>query len=363
MAWASSDNVGPGSNGGGGPGTGIGGIGRASDGATGNFGGGYGGNNRSFGSLGSGTYGIDSFGGFDAGYGGGFGDGGFGGFSAPEINFSPLQQINPATTAPELSDMFVDPLSEEERLKRIGLSAIGPVIGQALPGPLGGLAGNALGVAAGTQTQGQMAKNMFGNIASALGTALGGPLGGLVGGLLGRQVGNPTGPAPGRAEGQNSNGFNPMDAVGGLASLYMNNRAARDAKNTANSINQGVEQQLSGMFGPNSAYAQQLRQQLDRRDAAAGRRSQYGPREVELQAKLAELAARTAPSLMQAQTQQSQAALQAKNAQRQRQAQTLNVLDRIGRTSGIYNRVGQGLSGLFDRQPSTIDVMGDGVWG
>lgn len=56
--------------------------------------------------------------------------------------------------------------------------------------------------------------------------------------------------------------------------------------------------QLNGLSAPGGAYEQALRKQLERRDAASGRRSQYGPREVELQAKLAELASRNAPSLV-----------------------------------------------------------------
>lgn len=51
--------------------------------------------------------------------------------------------------------------------------------------------------------------------------------------------------------------------------------------------------QLADLFSPNSPYAQQLRQQLDRRDAAAGRRSQYGTRETELAAQLAKQQAST----------------------------------------------------------------------
>lgn len=47
--------------------------------------------------------------------------------------------------------------------------------------------------------------------------------------------------------------------------------------------------QIAGLGKPGSAYELELRKQLERRDAAAGRRSQYGPREVELQAKLAGL--------------------------------------------------------------------------
>lgn len=58
---------------------------------------------------------------------------------------------------------------------------------------------------------------------------------------------------------------------------------------------------LEEMFGQNSPYALQLRKQLEARDAAGGRRSQYGPREVELQAALAGKgidAARTIGSLV-----------------------------------------------------------------
>lgn len=59
-----------------------------------------------------------------------------------------------------------------------------------------------------------------------------------------------------------------------------------------------IRANLAGMFGPNSAAAQQLRQTLERKDAAAGRRSQYGPREVELLANLTRLQAQAEPSYM-----------------------------------------------------------------
>lgn len=80
-----------------------------------------------------------------------------------------------------------------------------------------------------------------------------------------------------------------MDTVIGLGSLY---GQYRNNKNM-----QGQASALSGMFSPNSAYAKQLEQKLSRRDAAAGRRSQYGPREVELQAALAGQAGNIAPAL------------------------------------------------------------------
>lgn len=71
--------------------------------------------------------------------------------------------------------------------------------------------------------------------------------------------------------------------------------------------------QLTGLGKAGGPYELALRKQLERRDAAAGRRSQYGPREVELQAKLAELMTRnggTLAQLMQQQQGGSNAALQ-----------------------------------------------------
>lgn len=86
--------------------------------------------------------------------------------------------------------------------------------------------------------------------------------------------------------------------AGALATLYTANRANKDLKKQ-----QG---QLDSLFGQNSAYSKTLRQQLARKDAQAGRRSQYGPREVELQARLAQMNGQLAPqrfALSQAQDQ------------------------------------------------------------
>lgn len=61
----------------------------------------------------------------------------------------------------------------------------------------------------------------------------------------------------------------------------------------------GLAGNLESMYQPGGAYAQQMQQTLDRRDAAAGRRSQYGSRAVELQALLAHGASQNAPLLQQ----------------------------------------------------------------
>lgn len=70
--------------------------------------------------------------------------------------------------------------------------------------------------------------------------------------------------------------------IRGGASLYSNTQQN-------NRVDDLVDQ-TKGLFGQDSAYAQNLRKQLEARDAKAGKASQYGPREVELQAKLAEMA-------------------------------------------------------------------------
>lgn len=78
------------------------------------------------------------------------------------------------------------------------------------------------------------------------------------------------------------------DIVQGLAGLYAGNKLRSQMKN------------ISGMIGGNrSAYEQQLRKELMARDAAAGRRSDYGGRAVQLQSALAQLDSHNAPALAQ----------------------------------------------------------------
>lgn len=81
------------------------------------------------------------------------------------------------------------------------------------------------------------------------------------------------------------------DTLGGLMQLWSSNQQRRRASQMYSG--------LRDMYGPNSAYSQQLQKQLTRQDAASGRRSQYGSRNVELQARLAELNSRNAPQMAQ----------------------------------------------------------------
>lgn len=93
--------------------------------------------------------------------------------------------------------------------------------------------------------------------------------------------------APNGSGGVSGNGLGNM--TGSLMGLY----SAYQKRKQLGQLQGG----LQGLYGQDSPYAQNLRSQLARRDAAGGRRSQYGPREVELQAKLAGLNAQMAPTL------------------------------------------------------------------
>lgn len=77
--------------------------------------------------------------------------------------------------------------------------------------------------------------------------------------------------------------------------------AAQGQVNTQNaalgSQADSLAQQLQALSDPNSAYMQNARQAIERKDAAAGRRSQWGEREVQLQGTLADYVGKYAPGL------------------------------------------------------------------
>jgi len=136
--------------------------------------------------------------------------------------------------------------------------------------------------------------------------------------------------------GQTGTGGNMFDqamglagGLGGLYSMYSQNQGANKYVNS-----------LQSMYGQQSPYAQQLRQQLARKDAAAGRRSQYGPREVELQARLAQLQSQLAPSIMQGQQNQFGNGM--------RMFQQLGAMNK----AGLFD----GLKGLFSTQQSPFTM-------
>lgn len=368
MAYSSSGGLGNGGFGGIG-GSGGGGYGGGSPG--GGFGGGYGGGDGGLGGGYSGggmSSGLgSSIGGLGDGrnVGGGWGDtdgalsgigmnpGGWADSSFGDIGNTPgidatntLSSMFTDAAPPAQENSFVSNETDESRAAKMAKAAAMQAVLSRF-GILGQLAAPAVSSVMGVQTADQAAKTGMGTIGAIGGSMLGGPVGGLIGGYLGRSVANgPSGPAPSRPGGGGSIDYGQI--LGGLGQLYLNNKNAQDAKGASTAITSGVQSQLNDMFGQNSAYAQQLRQELARKDAASGRRSQYGPREVELQARLAEMQARTQPQLVNSMVGQQQAALAAQQTQRQRQAQTLSTLFQLGNATGINKRISAGIGGLFD---------------
>lgn len=218
------------------------------------------------------------------------------------------------------------------------MGAAGAAMG-AVPGPVG-MVGNFLNAA--NSGKGGNLASMFGGM---VGNAAGGPLGGLAGSNLGQQLAGMQGPTS--VGGANfaqdpSQGYGLEQGISDAMKLYAMSQgssgfgAAKDANNAI----QGQISQLSSMYGPNSPYAQQLRQQLERKDAAAGRRSQYGPREVQLQAALADKAAQTAGTIGNLAQQSQTQSLALKNAKDQQRAQQLAMLFKMGQGSGVFNKLG-----------------------
>jgi hypothetical protein len=226
-----------------------------------------------------------------------------------------------------------------------------------------GVPGMALGIAGLTQAKGpeQQAAG-FGQIAGGfLGSALGGPVGGIIGSSLGAGLSGwessrglsasdragiaadskAAANAPGARAGSGQFGLG--DLVTGGLGLYQGYQASQDAKN-ATGVAQSQTQSLASMYGPDSPYAQQLRQQLLRKDAASGRRSQYGPREVELQARLAEMATRNAPNVLAANRQ----ALEQQQLGRKTNGQLIASGLSLANQSGLTGYAQRGLGSLFN---------------
>lgn len=246
-------------------------------------------------------------------------------------------------------------------------------IGDAVGGLTGMFTGNGLyGNVAGLATDAAMGKPIgdkavgaaLGWLGGTIGTGLGGPLGGILGSQVGGWLNNSrTTNAPGQyneqggdsvnvndygmssrdsgnymGNGSSGGGMNMGAVLAGLGGLY----SYMDGRGTAKDIqgqqaaqqaalmaelqaSQGampeapgmvepdmarVSARLDSMFGAGSESANQLRSQLERKDAAAGRRSQYGPREVQMLTQLAQLRSQVEPSYMNAETAAANAANQ-----------------------------------------------------
>lgn len=195
--------------------------------------------------------------------------------------------------------------------------------------------------------QGKGTGQAVGTIGSIAGGALGGEAAGPLGAVAGSYFGGKglanavagsspggdsagTGPSPGKGGGSFS-----QDALGALGSMYAGNMANKSATKQIN--------QLQGLYSPDSPYAQMARQRMERRDAASGRRSQYGVRETELAALLADRAAQQAPTL--------QSLYNQKDVNRANMIGTgLAYYDRLGGYDGIKKGIGDAydaISGWF----------------
>lgn len=206
-----------------------------------------------------------------------FNDGIAPGFSTPESSLS-LEGPN--------SETFLNKISKFAKNSLMNITArnmLGPI------GPLAILAGK--GITGDTQGAKSQTGGMFGALAGGMAF---GPIGAALGGIGGSMGIGALGPGGAPAAGGSPSG-SPWGEIGsGLYGLYRGGQA----NNQANT--------LGSLYGQNSPYAQYLRSSLERRDAAAGRRSQYGPREVELQAKLADMYSRNYPMLQGAQQRRDQ---------------------------------------------------------
>jgi hypothetical protein len=282
-----------------------------------------------------------------------FGDGQVG-FAIPQLELPDLFSIDPTSFAsPDVSlpDPMGLPPAEyglAESLKSIlnnpvmkGMLGIASIANPALGLPIG----ITQAMASNNPSQGMM--GIFGNMMGGmLGNAAAPGLGSITGPALGNAMGQAGANAPAGPGGNTSpsgSGGGGNDWLSGLAGMYANYQGMRD--------NQKMLGGLQDLYSGGGAYSQQLRQGLERRDAAGGRRSQYGPREVELQAKLAQLASGQIPAM--AQLNNNQAMMRA-----------LMLKQGIG----MFNNMGgmQGLQSLFQSpvpQPGADNFVGPMPWG
>lgn len=226
----------------------------------------------------------------------------------------------------------------------------GDILGGAgqIAGAVGGLPGGIMNAGI------QASRGNYGNAGSLAGGIAGGPVGAFAGNQVGQALsgrGNPG--VAGVQQGREAGGPDWNDVVGGLAGLYANRGGGNISGADAN--NQAVSQQiqsLGNMYSPNSPYAQQLRQELERKDAAAGRRSQYGPREVQLMAALADKQASVSDSMgrLAQSNQANQIALQ--DRKRLQTGQNLATIGGLVKSSGLLDMFRGGGNNNVAPEPS-----------
>lgn len=313
--------------------------------------------NFDFGGLGlTGKFNTDNYG-FTGGGGLGlkgadFGSNDFGGYNSVSpsgfADYSLAGPSNMSLNNPQGISGYQTGITDNGFLSKLSNMAkqYGPKIAQGiLTAKFGPLAGLAFGMVNAAQkgTPGQYTGSTMGGM---VGSSVAGPLGGFVGGQLGGRIGaqadsreaSPLGMGAAAAASRNNN---PMENGGrafeDMASLYAASRTNTSPYSNTAGINQGRD--LSSIYGSTGQYAKELRSQLERRDAAAGRRSQYGPRETELMVKLAELEARQRNSDSQTNISERNQAyseqVMAENRRRQRDASYVKFLQGTGIANDI----------------------------
>lgn len=214
--------------------------------------------------------------------------------------------------------------------------------GKQIKGPfakgLAGLFGPVGRVGYGALTQDRsMVPSLFG---SMVGNAILPGFGGMIGGWAGSKVDMPTYSGP-----MSENpGFNGADVGQTLMQLYGMSQAGKGLEG-ASDMNSALQQQmrsLADIYGPNSPYAAQMRQTLARKDAAAGRNSQYGPREAQLQALLAEKQTQATNALSQAAQVGNTNALAMNKYKNQMLGNKIALAGNIAKKFGLFDMFGKG---------------------
>jgi hypothetical protein len=163
-----------------------------------------------------------------------------------------------------------------------GVDAMGGAAGLTAAGAGGTGVMNALGSSTGASTA------VNAGIGSGIGTTLADLGTGAATGATGSTLANAVGSAAAGAA--NSGGasstasqFPWMQGLLGLYDMYNKQNAAKTLQDQFDKVNS----QISGMYAPGSPEANLMQQEMERKDAAAGRNSQYGVRATDLAAKLA----------------------------------------------------------------------------
>lgn len=236
------------------------------------------------------------------------------------------------------ADMSVDPT--EQGLHNKGfLANLMNFVSKGLPPPMAAALGIGIhgfnGQTIGNITQGALA-GMMGPIGiglSALGNMTGQSLGNSIAAIPSMSnsdvsSANASTASPGNAAGGFMGNGGWGELAQGLAGMYMGNRSTGQYNDALGSLN--------NIFSPDSPYAQMMRQQMERKDAAGGRRSQYGPRETQLAALLAQHQASTLSSPGYANM------MQQRNTSQNQGLNTL--LSLLSKNSG---RIGNGIQGMM----------------